>query len=119
MNKAGRVTRKREPRFQPISFTGVCRLHECVAPRLSRPPKEKPMKCKCDACKHGDKFYKIIKGLSKNEQKWMSDFYSFYMNTAEDLEYHKAIMSGHWPSAVEQLTVALGKAERIKAEKEN
>lgn len=72
---------------------------------------KKEKKCTCDACEHSKKFYSIIENLNTKNKKWMSDFYSHYMCIYEDLDYYKAIMEGNWPSAVEQLKIALKLAE--------
>jgi hypothetical protein len=72
------------------------------------------MACKCEICKHGRKYYRIINKLPPAQKKWMSRFYDVFLNNAEDLEYKAAIMDGWWPSAVEQLTVALAKANAIR-----
>ena len=45
----------------------------------------------------------------------MDKFYSAWMCTSEDLEIKNAVMEGEWPSAIEQLEVALIKAKAIRA----
>ena len=71
--------------------------------------------CQCFICKHGRRYYRIIKGLPKSQHKFMSEHYDGFLNVAEDNEVKGMILDGDWPSAVEQLTVALAKAKIIRA----
>ena len=74
--------------------------------------------CQCDICKHGRKYYRIIKGLPPRQYKFMVNAYDTFLNVSEDAECKGMVLNGIWPSAVEQLTVALAKAKEIRA-KEN
>ena len=74
--------------------------------------------CQCQLCKHGQKFYRIIHKLPKKDKAFMDQFYSAWMCTSEDLEVRNAVMAGTWPSAVEQLEIALKGARAIRFAKD-
>lgn len=73
------------------------------------------MSCDCRLCVEGRKFRTIANKLSVKDRKFMVDFYDYYMNIDADLDYHRCILNGSWPSSVSILTKALEEARKKQA----
>ncbi len=55
--------------------------------------------------------------LPSEDARWLEDFYNMHINMAEDLSYKECILSGNWPTAVEQLEAALAEAKQKRSKK--
>ena len=75
--------------------------------------------CNCASCQEGRRFMEIVAKLQAEDKEWMTEFYNLHLNIAEDLSYRECIMTGEWPSAVEQLTFALEQAKKKREEKKS
>lgn len=68
-------------------------------------------KCLCDLCEYSRKIREIV--ARKNAEELIETIHELHeatYNMGADLDYLKCIMDGSWPSAEQQLTLALEKA---------
>jgi hypothetical protein len=71
--------------------------------------------CGCQFCKDYKRFKEVLPLVPAEHQGWFEAIFDTLWNTAEDLEYKKAILDGSWPSSVKILEHHLANA-RAKAD---
>jgi hypothetical protein len=72
-------------------------------------------KCNCDICKEDERVDAIIAARDVDELiKLVNQQRDKMANIDDDLDYHKCILNGSWPSAVEILGKALERAKKLQ-----
>lgn len=80
---------------------------------LPEDTEDKP--CECELCQESKMMHSIVVSLPQHQARWLTEFYEKHMTISFDANYDAAVLDGSWPTAVEQLTVALTKAKEIRA----
>jgi hypothetical protein len=70
-------------------------------------------KCNCNWCKRFKQFKRVMANpnLTAFEKKFIDKLFDDLMHVEDDLNYKECILEGDWPSAVEQLELALARAK--------
>ena len=78
------------------------------------------MGCNCDLCKEDGRVDAIIAARDVDELiKLVNQQRNTIANIDNDLDYHKCIINGSWPSAVEILGKALERARKLRTDQPN
>ena len=70
-------------------------------------------KCECELCEQNRTFQKHLSLIPEDQRPYFEAVYDHHLETSADLDYHRAVMSGVWSSAVEVLEHALVKARDL------
>jgi nitrate reductase NapAB chaperone NapD len=67
--------------------------------------------CECKECVYSRKVLSVIEGRDVDKLiETINELMDLNVNIGFDLDYHKCVMNGSWPSSVEQLSTALVKS---------
>ena len=77
--------------------------------------------CNCNWCKRYKQFKRVIENpkLTPFERKFIDKLFDDLNHVEADLNYKECILEGDWPSAVEQLELALARAKNKRAADRN
>lgn len=73
--------------------------------------------CRCRLCKQHRILERLVKkyAFTKRELAFMDDYICEADTTGLDRDVLQSVMDGTWPSALEQLSAALGKAVVVRS----
>lgn len=72
-------------------------------------------RCQCELCIRGREFRVRLDLIAPDQKAYFEEMYNDLQNIDNDLDYHRAILSGAWPNSVSILEQALEKARLIEA----
>ncbi len=75
--------------------------------------------CYCDLCHRGRSFNVHLANIPETEKPYFEALYENLLEVEFDLEYHKVVLEGDWPSAIEVLETALRRAKQKQQERES